>query len=125
MREKGKPKPKEDLPDLCGAVRRVRAAHQLSQTKMAQLLGINPQTLSRFELGKQVPASQYVLSRLAVEANDVGLNEERDLFTRASNDIQQRDWTASEQPAVYSPHEWRLMSAARVAVRFYPERARA
>jgi hypothetical protein len=86
-------------------------------------------SLSRFELGKQVPADFGVLNSLEFAARDRGLSEESRLFDEARMKVR---WNAYRRPnlpeataPVYSPAEWRLMQSVRIAIRLYPESVRA
>jgi transcriptional regulator with XRE-family HTH domain len=132
MKTRSKEELKAPLPPLCAAVKRVRAAYGDTLQRFAERVGISMNSLSRFELGKQVPADHGVLKRLEHAARERGLREESVLFLRAGYidtgnlllSCQPRESAAPIAPT-YSPLEWRLMQAARVAIRLYPESARA
>lgn len=124
MRE-NKPKVKRDVPEICAAVRRIRQVAGWSQERMARETGIASQTISRFELGKQVPRQSEVLRSLIDAAGDAGLVDEEQLFTAAL--AERESWPGSERPSpritneTYTPHEWRLMQTARIAINYFPE----
>src|SRR5262249_1888500 len=122
MTEKNKPKVKLELPSLCNAVKRVRDAYGDSQERFAQRIGIAVMTISRFERGVQIPGSESVLSKLALAANNVHLMEEFHLFRTAAV-LARNGPSVSSISQSYSPQEWRLMHAARIAAKFYPDAA--
>ena len=142
-----KPKAKQNLkqppkPELCVAVRRIRQASKLSQEQLAAI-GVASQTLSKFETGKLVPRSDSTLQKFASVAGQLGLPEEQALFEQAISAIRKKPYLtpaaavvpvehilATIVPAatghpLYTPHEWRLMQAARIALRSHPGVARA
>jgi hypothetical protein len=88
-------------------------------------------SISRFELGKAVPTDFNVLGSLERAARYQGLIEESRLFSEAQaairfNAYRRPDLAAETTTAPrYTPQEWRLMHAARIAIRLYPESARA
>jgi transcriptional regulator with XRE-family HTH domain len=117
-------KNKTNLDPLCAAVRRVRAASGLSQEKWAQRWSLATQTVSRFELGKQVPRGADILARLHAAATDAGLEKETNLFAAA---LEERPVPLSRDALMLrlSPSLWRAMQIARIAEVFFPEEARA
>jgi len=95
---------------------------------MAQQTGIASQTISRFELGKQVPRDMAVVMQLRDAAAAVGLAAEEKLFKEALVESSLPRHVAAERPItimVYRPHVWRLMQAARIAADFFPDEAHA
>jgi transcriptional regulator with XRE-family HTH domain len=78
-----KSKPKAGVPELCEAVRKLRIAAHWSQEDMSRITNIAAQTISRFELGKQVPKDVGVLMRLRDAANSAHLPAEAIPFERA------------------------------------------
>jgi transcriptional regulator with XRE-family HTH domain len=125
MRESRKPKVQREKPALCVAVRRIREIAGWSQERMAQETGIASQTISRFELGKQVPRDSKVLMKLREAAADAGLDAESQLFNDALNE-QSGDWPSAEPgatmtPNFYTPRQWRLMQIGKIAAVFSPD----
>jgi transcriptional regulator with XRE-family HTH domain len=132
-------KPERIIPEICQAVKRLRTHLGLSQARAAIEWQIAEQTLSRFELGKQTPRDPFVLMRLREAAADAGLAKDEELFNEALNahpsspprPRPQFDppWldpsTRPPDPPTPTLDEWKLMAAARVAVRFYRDNARA
>jgi transcriptional regulator with XRE-family HTH domain len=129
MRKGRKPKSKPELPPLCRAVRRIREATGWSQEQMAQHTRIASQTISRFELGKQVPRDMAVLLQLREAAAASSCAAEEKLFQEAlieqSGSLPRHVIEPSIVIQTYRPHVWRLMQAARIAIDFFPETARA
>ena len=105
----------KELPQLCVAVKRVREALGESQEKFAQRTGIASMTVSRFERGKLVPREYRVVRALWEAAADAGLDHETRLFDSVLADTPAPSWPSTKYPL----QEWRLMQAARIAVRFY------
>lgn len=120
---------------VCAAVKRVRAAYGETLQVFAQRVGISMNSLSRFELGKQVPADFGVLNSLEYAARAKGLTEESRVFDEARQRVRFNAFRSSEpwprrsspsswRPGILiagSPQEWRMMQAAWIAVRVYPE----
>jgi transcriptional regulator with XRE-family HTH domain len=128
MPKKRKEELKTQLPPLCAAVRRVREAYGETLEEFGRRVRVSLNSVSRFELGKTVPADFNVLGSLARAARERGLTVEADLFIEAQTQVRWRAYrgpTSEGTEPVYSPQEWRLMHAARIAVRLYPEHARA
>jgi hypothetical protein len=99
---------------------------------MGRKTGISSQTISRFELGKQEPRGLEVLISLRNTALSLGLNAEEHLFRLAIGmpiealpgvQIQKRDLPSAIRIPSYTPQQWRLMQAARLAVLYFPDAA--
>jgi transcriptional regulator with XRE-family HTH domain len=106
----------------------VRAACGETLEVFGRRVKVSFNTISRYELGRMVPADFNVLGSLARVARDCGLTAEADLFTEAQSQVRFRSYRgpiSEGAGAVYSPQEWRLMHVARIALRLYPEHARA
>lgn len=96
---------------------------------MAQITGIATQTISRFELGKQIPKDVGVLLRLRDAANAAGLASEAAAFDYAL--MGYRMWPASREripsPILnlpYTPQEFRLRQIAGLVALYSPKVAR-
>jgi transcriptional regulator with XRE-family HTH domain len=120
-----------DLPELCVAVRKLRAAAGLSQEAMGQRVGLALQTVYRFEAGLQTPRDYGVLTRLRDCAMALGLTEEANLF-----DYELQGWRTMWNPngpniltplvrEGRSPEQHRLGRTAELAVTFFPDAKRA
>lgn len=139
-----KKKTERQLPPLCEAVKRVRAAFGDSQERFANRVGVVAMTISKFETGQAVPKDPRVLlnlSRVAFEKCNatadetarVSLINDGALFQEAYKDCERVMLTDREvgkiepriPPTFRSMREWRLSCAARLAVLYYPERVAA
>jgi transcriptional regulator with XRE-family HTH domain len=119
-----------ELHAVCAAVKRVRETYGETLQVFAQRVGISMNSLSRFELGKQIPADFGVLNSLEYAAHAKGLTEESRVFDEARQRVRFNAFRSSpsswrpEVPEVviaHSPQEWRMMQAGWIAVRVYPE----
>jgi transcriptional regulator with XRE-family HTH domain len=110
------------LPELCTAVRRLRKATKLSQVDLAQSLNCSSQTLSNFECGHRIPRSKVILLKFRELAQALNLPPEVALFDEAlgSRFLETARALNFHAEPPYSLHEWRLMQAARIAVRCWP-----
>ena len=130
MRQQRKPKIKA-LPELCAAVRSLRVALDMSQEKFAQATSIHTQTISRFERGAQVPTDPRVLLTFQRLAERMQLHNIAGLMKSALRDLPEQPREVYEslleglQPLIYTHDEWRLMQVGLLAVRFFPEIAKA
>jgi transcriptional regulator with XRE-family HTH domain len=136
VREKSKSKTKPALPALCAAVRKIREAANWSQADMARVTNIASQSLSRFELGKNIPRSMEVLIALKTAALDVGLEEEAQMFQYTLDERFPRiPYTEhgrapnpeylTAAPETLTPDEWAHSLLGRIATKYAPEEARA
>jgi transcriptional regulator with XRE-family HTH domain len=113
------------LPELCAAVLRLRKATRLKQVQLAPSLGFSAQTLSNFEVGRRIPRSKFILMKFRELAAALNMPAEVMLFDEALGSRFLEAALAlnfNTQPS-YTLHEWRLMQAARIAVRCWPELA--
>jgi transcriptional regulator with XRE-family HTH domain len=126
MTTTNKTKTSRKLPALCEAIRRVRKATGKSQPVFAEEVEVSPMTLSRYERGDS-PRRREVLNRLAAIAWEHGCTVEEQLFRDASMALPQGPFRfePSLKVPVYSPHQWRLMQAIRIAQAYFPDEARA
>jgi DNA-binding XRE family transcriptional regulator len=125
-----KPESPRNLPELCAAVRKIRATAGWSQEAMGQHVGLALQTIYRFENGLQIPRDYGVLTRLRDCAIALGLNEEATLF-----DYKLQGWPLGSpgtpripSPVIIqrrSPEQHRLGTVAELAVTFFPAEKRA
>jgi transcriptional regulator with XRE-family HTH domain len=111
--------------ELCAAVRRIRNATGDTQEKFAQRIGVAVMTISRFETARQVPRHFRVLSELRDVARAAGLDVEESILSGVLTEHPSSSLGQPQEFVTFTPAEWRLMHAARIAVRFYPETARA
>src|SRR5262245_22344140 len=132
-----KKKIEQELPPLCAAVRRIRAAYGDSQERFARRIGVAVMTVSRFETGRAEPRDPRVLLNIArVAAEKAGfvsdsksLRDDEDLFRDAYADferIQQTDRKVGQlesfgKQTIRSMRDWRLSCAARLTVLYFPE----
>jgi len=107
---------------------------------MAQITGITTQSISRFELGKQVPRDVAVLVSLRNAAIAAGRMDEMELFNQAVREElapvatpeeietitgrQSITGVAHIKSATPDPRVWRLMQTARIAAEYFPDAAR-
>jgi DNA-binding XRE family transcriptional regulator len=121
---------KTDLPELCAAVRKVRATAGWSQEAMGRQTGFALQTIYRFEKGLQIPKDFGTLTRLRDVAIGLGLTKEATAFDYA---LQGWRMVPAGAPRIPSPvvsqgqtaQQRRLAAAARLAVIYSPAEARA
>jgi transcriptional regulator with XRE-family HTH domain len=120
------PDRKRQLPELCAAVKKLRATAGWSQERMGRHVGLALQTVYRFETGKQIPRDYGVLTRLRDCAIALGLTEEANLF-----DYELQGWRTMWNPngpnvltpvvrEGRSPEQHRLGTAVELAVTFFP-----
>jgi transcriptional regulator with XRE-family HTH domain len=88
----------KQLPALCAAVRRVRAAYGESQEQFARRAAVVMVTVSRFETGQAEPKEPRVLWALAKAAAEKNLPAEEKLFREALD--QAGEFTAKVGPLV-------------------------
>jgi transcriptional regulator with XRE-family HTH domain len=121
---------------LCGGVKEIRQAYSDSQEAFARRIGVSSMTISRFELGKQVPRDPLVLWRLyqaAVQAPPRLDSAIVPLFAEALHREIGPDWhkytetwpVPNRQARSYTLSEWRLQSVARIAAKYFFEEAAA
>ena len=125
MRKGRKPRSTPAQSLLCVAVRCIRENAGWSQDEMAKKTNIAPQTISRMELGKQTPRDEFVLMALSDAAADAGLDAEEKLFDQAVKNHPGTRLDATIVVQTYTPQQWRLMQAARIADLFFPDVAKA
>jgi transcriptional regulator with XRE-family HTH domain len=116
---------KSQLPELCAAVKRLRAAAGWSQEAMGRQVGLALQTVYRFEAGKQIPRDYGVLTRLRDCAIALGLTEEATLFDYTLEGWHMIPANAPRIPSPVvlqrrTPEQHRLGTAAELAVTFFP-----
>jgi transcriptional regulator with XRE-family HTH domain len=99
-------KPKDSsAADLCAAVKRVRLALGEAQEAFSRRVGLSAMTVSKFELGKQVPRDRAVLAHLAKAARAAGLEAEAGLFEQHSKRggarsrilVSKQEWTLFQE----------------------------
>jgi transcriptional regulator with XRE-family HTH domain len=141
-------KNKQELPALCIAVKNVRELYGDTQERFARRVEVVAMTISRFERGQAEPSDQRVLGNLYrvarermefVKADPIAfdtLHNAAELFSNArvgeapirntESELGQIEtvWGPRQTPP-QSPREWRLSCAARLAARYFPERAAA
>jgi transcriptional regulator with XRE-family HTH domain len=126
MAKKDKGKSTRKMPAVCLAIRAVRAKTGKSQEVFAQEIEIASMTLSRYERGV-VPRDRAVLGRLRAVAADAGCVIEEQVFYDALMALP--GGPSRFEPTVmvpaFTPLQWRLMQAARIAMNFFPDVARA
>jgi transcriptional regulator with XRE-family HTH domain len=125
MATKSKPRQGGKTPVLCELISGLRRKTKMSQQNLAALLEISAMSLSRYENGLE-PKSRRILSRLAAVAADAGLNVEEKVFRDAA--LALPGGSSRFEPSImmptYSPLEWRLMQASRIALSYFPDVAR-
>jgi transcriptional regulator with XRE-family HTH domain len=126
MLSKNKIKPRRKLPALCEAIRRARRGTGKTQQEFAADIGVATMTLSRYERG-DVPRDRAILGRLRAVAADAGCVVEEQLFFDALMALPGGPprFEPSVMIPTHTPAQWRLMQAARIAMNFFPDMARA
>jgi transcriptional regulator with XRE-family HTH domain len=141
-------KKNKELSQLCIAVKAVREVLGDSQERFARRVGVALMTISRFERGVLEPRDPRVLLNLAKVTDEIKkgtlflltagtekvmkVENASKLFNGAYKEYE-RLWETDETvaqleslarlapPAFLSVREWRLVCAARLALRYYPE----
>jgi transcriptional regulator with XRE-family HTH domain len=131
MVRKSKREMTRHMPPLCVAVKRVRKAYGETLEEFGRRVRVSITSISRFELGKTSPSDFNVHANLARAARDRRLTEESELFLEAQHKARFRAYrgpSPGEETIIaptYTPQEWRLMQAVRIAIRLFPENVRA
>jgi transcriptional regulator with XRE-family HTH domain len=127
MDPKNKTKRSRNLPAVCQSIRNLRKKTGQSQEDLARDLELTSMSLSRYETGVTIPRSRTTLNRLVAIAFDAGCLVEEDVFRQAAMALPggPSRFEPSVMVASYSPLEWRLMQAARIALAYFPDVGRA
>jgi transcriptional regulator with XRE-family HTH domain len=134
LSDKGKPKVEPEYEELAVVVKKVREAYRDTQEAFARRIGVSPMTISRFELGKQVPRDPLILLRLYRAAMTCGASLGLHAVPSISMALYRQlgpDWqnytetwpVPNRQHGSHSLSEWRLQCVARIALKYHPEEA--